>query len=232
MIARDGWSLILLVFAAAVGAVVSAIAWPSVVLTILSIVLGLITLLMVYFFRDPERTTDLAPGIILSPADGKVVAIKTDLSHAFVGNHATQVSIFLSVLDVHVNRVPASGTVSFVSYIAGKFMAAFADKASTDNEQTEIGMITDVGQPLAFKQIAGLIARRIVCRLEPGNDVQAGRRMGIIKFGSRVDIILPQKTDIRVRKGERVVGGLTVIGYLDRSKRSTSTMHYKAEDRA
>lgn len=222
MIARDGWPLILIGFAASLAAILAASSWPSVILVVIATLVCLLTLLLVYFFRDPERHAQVTPGIILAPADGKVVAVNHGQSHTFVGQDAIQVSIFLSVFDVHVNRVPSSGSVSYVSYVPGKFMAAFVDKASTDNEQTEIGMDTDVGRPLVFKQIAGLIARRIICRLESGQAVQAGQRMGIIKFGSRADILMPRDTDVVVAKGDRVFGGQTVIGHLRKAGKTAA----------
>jgi phosphatidylserine decarboxylase len=125
-----------------------------------------------------------------------------------------KVSIFLSVFDVHVNRVPAKGTVDYIKYNPGKFFAAFKDKASDQNEQTEIGMTASSGEKIIFKQIAGLIARRIVCHLDKGDRVDAGQRFGIIRYGSRAELIVPSGCDIRVKVGQHVAGGETVIGYL------------------
>jgi phosphatidylserine decarboxylase len=142
------------------------------------------------------------------------VVIDTLDNHPFVGDKAIQVSIFLSVFDVHINRVPAGGLIDYVNYNPGEFFAAYEDKASLLNEQTEIGMITETGAKIAFKQIAGLIARRIVCDLVAGDRVIAGDKFGLIRFGSRTDILLPANSQVAVKLGDRVRGGETVIGQL------------------
>jgi len=148
------------------------------------------------------------------PADGRIVGIDTVDNHPYVGGRAVKISIFLSMLDVHINRVPATGTVDYVKYNPGKFFAAYKDKASYLNEQTEIGITTDSGDKIVVKQIAGIIARRIVCRLREGESVRVGEKFGMICFGSRTDLFVPLDSDLRVHMGDHMKGGLTVIGYL------------------
>jgi phosphatidylserine decarboxylase len=143
-----------------------------------------------------------------------VVAIETLEDHPFVGGQAVKVSIFLSVFDVHVNRVPTAGAIDFVRYNPGKFFAAFEDKASDLNEQTEIGMTASSGHKVVFKQIAGLIARRIICHLKEGDSVSTGDRFGMIRYGSRADLIAPAGTEIKVMIGDHVAAGESVLGYL------------------
>lgn len=186
--------------------------------------LGLLTILTTFFFRDPDRQSDAAMNALLAPADGRIVVMQELPHHEFIGGPAVQVSIFLSVFDVHVNRVPISGVIDYVKYNRGKFLAAFVDKASMENEQTEIGMTSTDGTRIVFKQIAGLIARRIVCRLAEGQTVERGERFGLIRFGSRTDLIVPAGTPIDVALEQTVLGGETVIaripgqaGRLDRS---------------
>jgi phosphatidylserine decarboxylase len=171
----------------------------------------LILLLFIYFFRDPERRVPSGEGLILAPADGRVVQV------SFLGGEeegdGILISIFLSLLDVHVNRSPAKGIVSGVVYQKGSFHLAFRNVASGENEQNIIALAHD-GDRITLKQIAGIIARRVVCWVQPGEEVEAGQRIGLIKFGSRVDLILPKRCTIAVKKGDRVRGGITVIGYL------------------
>jgi len=175
--------------------------------------LGLFLLFTLYFFRDPERQIPDGENIVISPADGKLV-LKKELEHAdFLEAPAIQLSIFLSPLNVHVNRIPWSGEVGFFRYIKGDFMVAYDHMASEKNERTEIGVERD-GQKILFKQIVGSIARRIVCPIKEGDTVRKGERFGMIKFGSRMDIILPQNTTINVEVGQKVVGGETVLATL------------------
>jgi phosphatidylserine decarboxylase len=221
MIARDGWAFILIGIVLTVVVVWLATRWDSRVLFGVGILLSFITLWVVYFFRDPERTVVSQPGMLIAPADGRIVRIDTLASHPFVGPNTIQVSIFLSVFNVHVNRVPASGRIEYVKYHPGKFMAAYLDKASLDNEQTEIGMSTDGGRRITFKQIAGVLARRIVCKLSEGDRVSVGGRFGMIKFGSRVDLLVPEDSRLTVRVGDHVRGGETVMGYLSTTPASS-----------
>jgi phosphatidylserine decarboxylase len=221
MIARDGWIFIIIGIVLTVVVIWMATRWDSRVLFGVGIFLSLATLFVVYFFRDPERTVVSEPGMLIAPADGRIVLIDTLASHPFVGPNTIQVSIFLSVFNVHVNRVPASGRIDYVKYHPGKFMAAYLDKASLDNEQTEIGMTADWGRRITFKQIAGILARRIVYRLSEGDSVSVGSRFGMIKFGSRVDLLVPADSRIAVKVGDRVRGGETVMAYLSATTSSS-----------
>jgi len=177
-----------------------------------AVVPGLATFFTAWFFRDPERSLPSEPGGIVSPADGRVIDVRRVPYPRLLPGEATRVSIFMSVFNVHVNRVPYAGRVRQVHSNPGKFFAAFAEKASLENEQTAVCVDTDRGVPLLFVQIAGLIARRIVCRLAPAERVQTGERFGLIRFGSRTDIYLPDDVEIRVKVGDRVSGGASVIG--------------------
>ena len=214
MIARDGWTFIAVGVILTVVAIWMATRWDSRVAFGLSVLFALVTVYVAYFFRDPDRTVKLEPDMLVAPADGRIVVVDTLDSHPFVGDGTIQVSIFLSVFDVHVTRVPAAGTIDYVQYNPGRFLPAFVDKASELNEQTEVGLVSRTGRKLAFKQIAGVIARRIVCHLEPGDRVAAGERFGLIRFGSRVDLLLPPDSRVLVKLGDRVRGGESVIGYL------------------
>jgi phosphatidylserine decarboxylase len=163
------------------------------------------------FFRDPERTPPALPGGVLAPADGRVMAV-TEVMDAWVGP-AVRVSIFLSPLDVHVNRAPVGGLVKNVEYAPGRFMAAYRPEASEENERCTVSVEGEAAR-VAVKQIAGVVARRIVCRVRPGDSFRAGERYGLIRFGSRTDLVVPRGTDIRVRVGDRVRGGESVMGVL------------------
>jgi phosphatidylserine decarboxylase len=170
----------------------------------------------IYFFRDPERTIPSAAAdgrTIISPADGKVVVIQQAVDKEYVGGPVQQISIFLSPLNVHVNRHPISGDIDYVKYIKGKFVAAFHDKASEVNEQSHIG-INNGRHRILMKQITGAIARRIVYDVKVGDKATIGERFGMIKFGSRTDLLLPVGSEIDVKVGDIVVGGITVIGRL------------------
>jgi phosphatidylserine decarboxylase len=167
-----------------------------------------------FFFRDPSRVPPSRAGAIVAPADGRVVSVTTSIPPAELGLGTAarpRVSIFLSVLNVHVNRVPATGTVTRIAYRHGVFLNASLDKASDANERNAIALRLADGSELAVVQIAGLIARRIVCTLREGDSVFAGDRLGIIRFGSRTDLYLPEGTMPLVREGQTMVGGETVI---------------------
>jgi len=161
------------------------------------------------FFRDPERTPPGVPGAVLAPADGKVVGV-SDIEDRFVGP-AVRVSIFLSPLDVHVNRAPIGGIVRDVEYVPGRFLAAYRPEASEENERCTMAIESDRSR-VKVTQIAGVVARRVVCRARPGDKLEAGERYGLIRFGSRTDLILPRTTELRVSVGEHVVGGESIMG--------------------
>jgi phosphatidylserine decarboxylase len=165
---------------------------------------------VVAFFRDPERTGQRGDRLILAPADGKVVSIVEADEPAFFQGRAVRISIFMNVFNCHVNRYPTDGTVSYRHYNAGKFGHAAAEKSSLDNEQSSVGLVTQYGKVL-IRQIAGLVARRIVTDHEVGTRVQQGQRMGMIRFGSRVDLFLPIDTRILVKIGDNTLVGVTVV---------------------
>jgi len=173
----------------------------------------ILTLFVLFFFRDPERTVPEGKNLVVSPADGKVIVIKDIFESSYLKQEVQQISIFLSVFNVHVNRFPTEGTVDFVKYNPGTFHVASADKASLDNEQTAM-IITHGTQKILVKQIAGLIARRIICYAKPGDTIKAGERYGLIRFGSRVDIFLPKNAEIKVKVGDKIKGAEDIIGVL------------------
>lgn len=168
-----------------------------------------------FFFRDPERTSPAAEHSVLSPADGRVLVAGAAEASAAPPGEWQQVSIFLSPMDVHVNRMPVSGTVTRVSYMPGRFLPAYRHEAATVNERSEVWVDRGNGQMIVARQIVGLLARRVVCRARIGDRVRAGQRFGIMKFGSRMDVFLPASATIAVQVGDVVRGGETVIAVLD-----------------
>src|SRR5262249_36012284 len=167
---------------------------------------------MGFFFRDPERHPPAVPGAVLSPADGRVTDAGREVTDPFVGP-AQEVSIFLSPLDVHVNRAAVTGRVVDVQYQPGPFRAAYRPEAA-ENERVSIAIEGDAGR-VVMRQVAGVLARRIVCRLSPGDRVEAGERFGMIKFGSRMDVVMPARARLQVGVGDRVRAGETVVGGLE-----------------
>lgn len=209
MIERDGYRFIIPAVLVA-GALWTLFAcckcWPYAVGGVLITILAVF---IVYFFRDPERTPPAGDNLILSPGDGKIII--NEQRTGSDGKTYTLVSIFLSVFDVHVNRIPISGKITHVKHVPGKFHKAFQPEAVTENERTEITVASKYGD-VSFSQVAGILARRIVCRIKEGDEVTRGQRMGLIRFGSRIDIFLPPSVTIDVKLGDRVVGGESVIG--------------------
>ncbi len=172
------------------------------------------TLWCVYFFRDPYRVTPVAEGLVVSPADGVVQSIEAAVPPAELGMGEatrTRIAVFMNVFDVHVNRVPADGEITAVAYRPGAFLNASLDKASEENERQAVRMTTADGKDIAFVQIAGLVARRIVCHLYEGREVRAGERFGMIRFGSRLDVYLERGMAPLVIEGQKAVGGETVL---------------------
>lgn len=214
MIAREGLGIIFVELCVTVVVLLLAARFDSRLLAIAAGLFALITVFSVFFFRDPNRTADQTLGVLVSPADGRILSVEKLEHHDYIGGPAWKVSIFLSIFDVHINRIPCAGSVDYVKYIPGKFFKAFLDKASDENEHTEIGITTTSGQRLVVKQIAGLIARRIVCNLKEGDEVTTGERFGLIKFGSRTELFVPINSEILVAEGDHVKGGATVIGRL------------------
>ena len=193
--------------------VLSLILW-IVRLPILAGLCTFLTLFVIYFFRDPERGVPPGDKAILSPADGKVIQVQPCVEERFIQGPAIKISVFMSLFNVHVNRSPLSGRVVDSSYAPGKFLRADLDRASSANEQNALLVETAEGARLLVVQIAGLIARRIVCWVKKGDSVVRGQRFGLIRFGSRLDIYLPQNIQLQVRLGQRAVGGQTILGYL------------------
>jgi len=181
-------------------------------LTTPSLIGLLATFSICLFFRDPDRVIPVDQNAIVSPADGKVLFAGHEEKSPYVEGPCMKVSIFMSVFNVHINRVPHEGSVKNIIYNPGKFFNAAFDKASKDNEQNAVIVETVEGKNICFVQIAGLIARRIICNIQPGDEVKRGQRMGLICFGSRVDVYLPAETRLSVVKGNKVKGGTTVLG--------------------
>jgi len=166
-----------------------------------------------FFFRDPERTITKDPDAVLSPADGRVMVAGAPPGQGAPGGNWQQISIFLSPMDVHVNRMPIGGRVTKVEYHPGRFLPAYRTDAGDLNEYTEV-TVDHHGQPIVVRQIVGVLARRIVCRVKEGETVHAGDRFGVMKFGSRMDIFVPASAEIAVKVNDKVVGGVTVIARL------------------
>ncbi|MBB5066630.1 phosphatidylserine decarboxylase family protein [Granulicella mallensis] len=188
-------------------AVVAAIVWHFTLSGGLTVIPVLLAMFFLWFFRDPSRTVPAGPGLIVSPADGKVE--EAEWIETTAGGRL-RVTIFLNVFDVHVNRVPVGGTVELVEFREGQFLNAMRPESSIHNEQTLITINTGE-YSVSFKQIAGLLARRIVCNLKVGDRVERGQRMGLIKFGSRVDVLLPPEAKLAVKVGDRVKGGSSIL---------------------
>ncbi len=196
---------------------VATVVWFSTGFRSLTAVPVLLALFLMWFFRDPTRQVPQEPGVIVSPADGKVE--DADWIETAAGSRV-RVSIFLNVFDVHVNRVPVEGTVRRVEYREGAFLNALNAESAVHNEQTLITI--DTGEySVSFKQIAGLLARRIICNLREGDRVLRGQRMGLIKFGSRTDVLLPANVELRVKAGDRVKGGCSVLAVMPAGERES-----------
>jgi phosphatidylserine decarboxylase len=211
--AREGLPFI------AIGAVLALVAtwwafrrgvWPF---WLLAVVMIIVAVWVAYFFRDPERSGERGDHVVISPADGKVVLITEVDEPAFIHGRAMRVSIFMNVFSVHVNRYPLSGIVKYVQYNPGKFLNAAVEKSSLENEQRSVG-IESGPYRILVRQIAGLIARRIVTYSREGERVEQGERMGLIRFGSRVDVFMPTDATIRVKVGELAIAGTTPIAEL------------------
>jgi len=174
-----------------------------------------ITFCICGFFRDPDRVTPVDKGVVVSPADGKVIAAGLVDNSPFSNGEFMKISIFMSVFNVHVNRVPYNGRVKEIDYYPGKFFSANLDKASEQNEHNAVSIEMETGQPLCVVQIAGLIARRIICYIKPGDQVIRGQRFGLICFGSRLDVYLPADIKLRLAVGDKVKAGTSILGQFD-----------------
>jgi phosphatidylserine decarboxylase len=204
-----GWPFIM-------GGLVLAIAAAFVAGTAAGLALLALSIFFLFFFRDPDRVSRAAPGDVLSPADGRVMVAGAPTSQGFPADAWQQISIFLSPMDVHVNRMPVGGRVMQVKYHPGRFLPAYRHEATELNEYTEV-IVEHGGQQVVVRQIVGILARRIVCRIKEGDVVQAGDRFGVMKFGSRMDVFLPRDATIRTRVGDKVIGGVTVLASLARA---------------
>jgi phosphatidylserine decarboxylase len=211
--AREGYPFIGGATVLALGAYALALGRKSYALWILAVVLTIVALWVAYFFRDPERTGPRGDQFVISPADGLVLPVVQVDEPSFLHGGAQRISIFMNIFNVHVNRYPIDGQVSYVHYNPGKFLSAHKDKASLENEQMSVGITSPRG-PVLVRQIAGLIARRIVNYSRNGERAAQGSRFGLIRFGSRVDVFVPRDAIIKVRPGEKVVAGTTVIAEL------------------
>lgn len=196
-IAREGWPFVLAAAAILLLCLTLRLQWASAVALLLSVFVA-------WFFRDPERSVPEGEELILSPADGRVIEVR---SRPEGGN---KIGIFLSIFDVHVNRLPVSGRVAAVEYRKGRFLAAWKTIASDENERCGV-LLESGGESVRVVQVAGLVARRIICRLQPGETVRRGERYGLIRFGSRVDIYLPAGAEVTATVGDKVKGGSDVI---------------------
>lgn len=213
MIAQEGFSNIITAFIVSILLFGIGCITGGIIFYILTPLAFFLTGFVIFFFRDPHRQPPLdADNKIISPADGKVIIVKDIDFHEFIGGPSKQISIFLSPMNVHVNYVPASGKLDYLKYFPGEYLVAWHEKASDLNERAEFGVIHDSGARIFFKQITGYVARRIVFDLKQGQDVQAGQRFGIMKFGSRMDIIVAANTKIHVKPGDRTVAGESIIG--------------------
>lgn len=211
--AREGMPFILAALAlAAVGytAALMRRSWP---LWLLAFVLTILVLWVAYFFRDPERSGPRGEQLVISPADGRVIDISEVDEPSFLAGRAIRISVFMNVFNVHVNRYPVAGRVAYVHYNPGKFFSAAQDKASLENEQMSVG-VQAAKHKVLFRQIAGLVARRIVTYSRVGDDAEQGERMGLIRFGSRVDVFVPVGSVVKVQLGEKPVAGTTVLAEL------------------
>lgn len=217
MIAREGYTIITVVAGLALALLIGA--WRLEAL-LWRVPLGVLAVgglaFTLYFFRDPDRTPppEAQDNGLLAPADGRVVEVVDETDSLYVDGAVQRISIFLSPLDVHVNRVPARGVIEYEKYRPGEYLVAWHPKASEKNERSELGLRHPSGTKVLFKQIAGAVARRIVYHLGEGDSVAAGQRFGIVKFGSRMDVVVPPHVDLTVEEGEHVRAGESVMGWL------------------
>tara|TARA_R100001143_G_scaffold63591_1_gene73001 strand:+ start:25533 stop:26186 length:654 start_codon:yes stop_codon:yes gene_type:complete len=215
MLAKEGFPTIIVVFifSITVGyAVTYAPAWIGYITYPL---LTVLCALILYFFRDPDRVAPNDPNLLISPADGKVVLIQRVEEREYMNSAATQISIFLSPLNVHVNRNPVSGLLEYLTYYPGKYLMAWEDDASEMNERAHFGVKHKSGTKILYKQITGFLARRIVYHVNEGDELKAGDRFGIMKFGSRMDILIPDHCDIKVKKGDITVAGESILAIIN-----------------
>lgn len=207
IIAQEGYPFIMFFLAITVLVAFLGVCW----LLVLS---SLISFFTIWFFRNPERYFPEEEKVVISPADGKVIKVEDIEMNGEISGKFKKISVFMNVFNVHVNRMPYNGRIEAINYHEGKFVSANLDKASSDNERNAIQIRTDDGLVIWTVQIAGLIARRIVCWVKAGDTLKKGERFGLIRFGSRVDVYLPEDSRMTVKIGEKVKAGETVLGYL------------------
>lgn len=221
MIAREGYTVVAI--AAAIALALAVGAWQLDAWLwrgpLLAVAVGSLAFTL-YFFRDPDRSppAEARDDGLIAPADGQVVEIVEETDSLYIDGPAQRVSIFLSPLDVHVNRVPARGVIEYEKYRPGDYLVAWHPKASEKNERSELGLRHSSGTKVLFKQIAGAVARRIEYHIGEGDSVEAGQRFGIVKFGSRMDVLVPPHVELTVEEGEQVWAGETVMGWLSEAE--------------
>ncbi|NGP86962.1 phosphatidylserine decarboxylase family protein [Fodinibius halophilus] len=216
MFARDGYTTIFVTIIFAV--IVSGIARymePHWTAYILYTAMALLVAFILFFFRDPDREITKGDNLVISPADGNVVQIKEVQEDRYIEGAARQISIFLSPLDVHVNRVPVKGKLEYLEYEPGIFLVAYDHRASELNERADFGVKHASGTKVFFRQITGFLARRIVYHIQEGDDLEAGERFGMMKFGSRMDILVPAEVEVNVSEGEKAVAGQTILATIN-----------------
>jgi len=220
MIAREGYSNIafVVVFGIAISILGGLYIEHWIVNGIYALSLALVVFIL-FFFRDPDRETPDDDSLIISPADGKVVMVKEVEEDIYMKSKAIQISIFLSPLNVHVNRVPASGTIEYVKYHPGVYLMAWDERASSMNERADFGLKLNSGIKIFFRQITGFLARRIVYSITEQDEVKAGSRFGMMKFGSRMDVLVPGEVEVSVKEGDRTVAGESVLGRIKKPER-------------
>ncbi|MDZ7680632.1 MAG: phosphatidylserine decarboxylase family protein [Fodinibius sp.] len=216
MFARDGYTTIFvtIIFAIIVSGVARYLE-PHWTAYILYTAMALLVAFILYFFRDPDRQVTEGDNLVLSPADGNVVQIKEVEEDRYIQGKAKQISIFLSPMDVHVNRVPMTGTIEYLEYEPGIFLVAYDHRASELNERADFGVKHPTGTKIFFRQITGFLARRIVYHLEVGDEIKAGDRFGMMKFGSRMDILVPVDVEVNVSEGDKAVAGETILATIN-----------------
>lgn len=216
MFARDGYTTILVtvIFALIVSGIARYLE-PHWTAYIIYTAMALLVAFILFFFRDPDREITEGENFVLSPADGNIVQIKDVEEERYIGGKAKQISIFLSPMDVHVNRIPVSGKLEYLEYEPGIFLVAYDHRASELNERADFGVRHPSGTKVFFRQITGFLARRIVYHIKKGDELKAGERFGMMKFGSRMDILVPADTEINVSEGERAVAGQTILATIN-----------------
>lgn len=216
MIAREGYSNIAFVLLLSIGISVLAGLYINHWIAYLIYAIALLLVIFIFFFfRDPDRVTPEDDSLIISPADGKVVMVKEVEEDIYIKGKATQISIFLSPMNVHINRVPASGTIEYVKYHPGVYLMAWDERASSMNERADFGLKLNSGLKIFFRQITGFLARRIVYSITETDRVKAGSRFGMMKFGSRMDVLVPEEVQVMVREGDHTVAGESILGKIE-----------------